>query len=342
MAGAVALTAICLAVTHPRFADPAYAFAPQAAAAVAKLIPSALPPAARWNPTWGGAAAAEVEQILQTEDLDPEAYAAGHRFVSGNPPSDPQRDDGCAGTAAIVGAAPYRFLVAAHTLRDAFVEAEDWKIVRGIAELAVSATNLADPFQVTSVELEEIDGARARFSDLLEPKDLAGLVPGDWAPPADPIEAGLALAAESARLRPAVEDAVRSGDEAGLMCLRRKRLQAALAAARAVALAAWQAARSPSIDVAGTPLGAVRVHPNPAREVAILSFVLPQAGETRLEVFDPMGRRVLSRDLGFRPAGPQGAAFSTGLLHSMRPGLYLVRIVTPFYSVIGRLVRVSR
>src|SRR5437867_9967419 len=140
MAGAVSMTAICLALMNLGSTNPALAFAPQAAAAVAQLIPSALPPAARWNPLWGGAAAAEVERLLQAEDSAPETYAARHRFVSGSPFPDPQDDEAYAGTGAVVGLAPHQFLLAAQALRDAFIEAEDSKIVQGIAALAVSAT----------------------------------------------------------------------------------------------------------------------------------------------------------------------------------------------------------
>jgi hypothetical protein len=69
--------------------------------------------------------------------------------------------------------------------------------------------------------------------------------------------------------------------------------------------------------------------PNPMRGAATLSFSLPEAADVRVEVFDPLGRRVAVLPLGERPAGTaQTAPLSASGLAS---GVYLVRLqaVTP-------------
>lgn len=68
--------------------------------------------------------------------------------------------------------------------------------------------------------------------------------------------------------------------------------------------------------------------PNPFRSDVLLSTVLPAEGPVSLEVYDPSGARVLQRDLGWHPAGPQEISFD-GRAEDGAPlprGLWLVRV----------------
>jgi phosphatidylserine/phosphatidylglycerophosphate/cardiolipin synthase-like enzyme len=65
------------------------------------------------------------------------------------------------------------------------------------------------------------------------------------------------------------------------------------------------------------------VYPNPFNPVTTLRFVLPEAGETVIGVYDLLGRQVLSRPLGWLPAGSH--AQSLDLSHAAS-GLYLLRL----------------
>ena len=84
-----------------------------------------------------------------------------------------------------------------------------------------------------------------------------------------------------------------------------------------------------------------RPRPNPSQRDASLAFALPASGTVRLEVLDVSGRRVWSRTDSL-PAGThawswdgrESAGRETG------PGLYLVRLVTPWGTRTARLARV--
>jgi len=66
------------------------------------------------------------------------------------------------------------------------------------------------------------------------------------------------------------------------------------------------------------------VRPNPAVGTFTVSFVLPEAGPVKLEVFDVSGRRVLARDLAAQGAGPQQVTLGAG--RTLSPGIYVVRL----------------
>jgi aminopeptidase N len=68
--------------------------------------------------------------------------------------------------------------------------------------------------------------------------------------------------------------------------------------------------------------------PDPARERATFAFVLPVAGEARLEIFDVRGARVRALDAGALAAGPHELAWDTrdAVGSRVAPGLYLVRL----------------
>ena len=76
--------------------------------------------------------------------------------------------------------------------------------------------------------------------------------------------------------------------------------------------------------------------PAPARGAASIAFILPIASNVRIECYDLRGARVLSRDLGRQQAGSH--------LHhwretsTLRPGLYLARLITETTSCDAKVV----
>lgn len=65
--------------------------------------------------------------------------------------------------------------------------------------------------------------------------------------------------------------------------------------------------------------------PTPARGGALgLHFSLPEPGRVSAELLDPSGRRLASRDLGERTAGPQSLSWT--LERRVTPGLYFLRV----------------
>ena len=330
------MAAIHLLISNLVSPLPARAFAPEAAAAIASRLPSALPPAARWNPAWGDAAAAAVMEVLHAEDADPEATAVWRRFRAGSP-----LDPAAAGEGGIVvGLLPQRLANAATELRDAFGDGDDARITTALARVAIASTDLADPFQVTGCDLDEVAGARARFSDLLAGEDALVVGENGARVPEEALAAGVGLALGSAQERVVIEAAIRRGDVATVRLLRRARLEAALTVARAVTARAWQGAQAPVVPLEGDVLGRIHVSPNPARGMAAMRFALPRAGTARIQLLDASGRSVWQRPLGLRPAGAQGTVIGPGTLDLLPPGLYFVRVEASDYFATGRLVRV--
>ncbi len=60
-----------------------HAFAPPAAKAVSRQVPSVLPPAARWAASWNTGAESEIDRIFEAETVDPERADAAHRYTPG-------------------------------------------------------------------------------------------------------------------------------------------------------------------------------------------------------------------------------------------------------------------
>ena len=67
------------------------------------------------------------------------------------------------------------------------------------------------------------------------------------------------------------------------------------------------------------------VRPNPARAQATVAFALPQAGAVRLEVYDLLGRRVMTLLNEMRPAGQETRVLDVSHLSA---GLYVLRLET--------------
>jgi hypothetical protein len=324
LAGSLAFLLLC--------AHDAAAFGPDAAAAVATC---ALPRDAA-DAAWNGRVAGAVSRQVETEQADPERYVRSHRFDALAPPD----------SAGLLEAedAPHVFARVADSLRVAFAGGDPAGWAGPVASLARAACDLADPFQTTSPGLDEVPGARARFSDgataaTLEWLATAGpsAAPGAGAAPYHALEAALALARASAGLRDSVERLTRSADAGALEALQRGRLSAAAGAAHAATAAAWRAATS----VRCVP-GTLRLWPNPVRDVATFSFVLPVAGAARLELFDVAGRRVSVSDLGTFPAGAHTASFDRDVPGPLPPGVYLARLFLPGQTATGRIVLSAR
>ncbi|MEZ5066330.1 MAG: two-component regulator propeller domain-containing protein [bacterium] len=81
-----------------------------------------------------------------------------------------------------------------------------------------------------------------------------------------------------------------------------------------------------------------RATPNPFRSSVSLSFELRDAGPVEVGLFDVAGRRVATRALGRRDAGPQSVILPG---EGLSPGVYFYRIVTPSQRWDGKVVRVE-
>lgn len=84
--------------------------------------------------------------------------------------------------------------------------------------------------------------------------------------------------------------------------------------------------------------------PSPSRGPAHIALRLPEAGPVRLDILDVAGRRVASRDLGHRPAGPLTLDLDPRAPAGapLPAGLYFVRLATPTASTTQRWVLLSR
>ena len=76
-------------------------------------------------------------------------------------------------------------------------------------------------------------------------------------------------------------------------------------------------------DPASAP-ATIAVGPNPTRGAATATFVLTEASQATVTVYDALGRRVARVFTGVAPAGPTRVAVPTGLA----PGVYVVRLDT--------------
>ncbi len=101
----------------------------------------------------------------------------------------------------------------------------------------------------------------------------------------------------------------------------------------------------PNLGVGDTRLAVLALappRPNPAQAATLLGFSLPEAGEARLEIMDVSGRRVWARRETlaagaqvWRWAGLDATGSTAG------PGLYLVRLTTPWGARTTRLAWVK-
>ena len=243
------------------------------------------------------------------------------------------------GRQEIEGFAPRELEAAAAALRSAYARRDRGAVTLALADLAIAATDLADPFQVTGLDQPEVLGARAAFSDLLAGALPAELDVRESAMTTDPVVSGVALAEASAGFRQAIERAFESGDEIRLEELRRERLEAAVGLARTIAYEAWRSAGEPAL---GADMNIMHVWPNPVRSEAQTSFTIPVASAARMELFDLAGRRVWSKALGQLTPGTHTASIPAGAMRPLPPGVYLVRVIAPQVSLSGRLTYQGR
>ncbi len=75
---------------------------------------------------------------------------------------------------------------------------------------------------------------------------------------------------------------------------------------------------------------------NPARENRDVAFTLVDASPARLELFDVIGRRIASREVGTLGAGSHVVTLGEG--QTLRPGVYLVRLSQGAKSVMARAI----
>jgi hypothetical protein len=83
------------------------------------------------------------------------------------------------------------------------------------------------------------------------------------------------------------------------------------------------------------PIHQLNVYPNPFTESATISFYLPEASHTQLEVFDLSGRKMLTVVDAYLPAGSH--EYSTGK-EQLAPGIYFYRVKTLTGSVAGKMM----
>jgi hypothetical protein len=81
---------------------------------------------------------------------------------------------------------------------------------------------------------------------------------------------------------------------------------------------------------------ALAVSPNPTAGAVQARFSLPRSGDTKLELVDLQGRRVVTRALGVLPAGPHNVDLTEGA--QLAAGLYWVRLRHPDMSAARRIV----
>ena len=336
--GSIVASIGLLLLSLPRAAG---ALTPEAASGVARALPAALPTTASWNPAWNDAISTAVDRHASDEATDPDGYFPFHHYVSASPLPAACLSDLADPGLAVDGAAPLALAAAAADLQNAFAAGDAADFVDAAARLAIAATDLADPFLTTSCTEEETPGARAAFCDPIAPEDLSGLVAPTRAWSADPVAAGCAIAAESASLRGAVEEAVRASDWRRVGELRRDRLAAALSLAGALARENWLAAGSPNLEGVSPSPNRLRVTPNPARDRVSIGFSLVQAVPARLELFDVSGRRVFQRELPAMGAGPQRVDLEGASLWRLPAGVYLARLTAAGQQANGRLTLLS-
>lgn len=310
---------------------------PRAAAAYNPEVPATL--AARLSielPASAGvtaAAADAVHRALDPELADPEAFLGGHRFDAAVPLAPES-----SAASRVTGSAPWRLEHAAAALERAFRAGDREAVHAATASLAIAAADLADPFLASADSGPGVPGAHAGFSERVTASDLERLEPAAFDAPGAPLDAALALAARAASRRAAIELAS-GGDPAALAEVRRECLGEALAVASTLAIRAWRAAGAPAL---ASPDLVLRSWPSPSSRGLTLAVVAPRAGAARAELLDVAGRRVWSRDLGWRPAGRVEVALEPAELETLPPGVYVARFTMGGATAITRWVRAAR
>ena len=93
------------------------------------------------------------------------------------------------------------------------------------------------------------------------------------------------------------------------------------------------------VDVpTAVPFALERIEPNPTRDVWVVRFSVPSSGQVRLEVFDILGRRMMSRDLAALGAGRHQVRLDE--VGSLSDGAYLLRLTADGQTASRFAVRV--
>ncbi len=311
-------------------AQPARAFAPAAADSVAFA-------ASRLVPAWPlddlrPAVRDALVRHRALEALDPEHYQAAHRYDAAT---------AAATNEALLPDAASTFGTAAAALREALLAGDTGRRAEAIAQLAIAASDLADPFAVTPPGTLELPGARARFEDAVDaalvraPTSIRhGVVAVAGAQPA-----AVNLALESAALRPSVERAWLARDDDGVTRLQQQRIAAALGLVQAVVNGAWADVSEPPAQRARPVL---RITPNPVVDLVTLSLTTRQPALATLEWFDLAGRRVATCEVGRFAPGPQRVTLRREQLGAVAPGVCYARLTLGDETAVARVVVLPR
>ncbi len=92
------------------------------------------------------------------------------------------------------------------------------------------------------------------------------------------------------------------------------------------------------IEEVASTLSAVSMFPNPARDAVNLQFDLDLPGEVRLEVFNVLGSRMLTQNLGMKSSGTHSTTLN---VNQLPEGLYISKIVAGTDEQVSKLI-VSR
>jgi hypothetical protein len=90
------------------------------------------------------------------------------------------------------------------------------------------------------------------------------------------------------------------------------------------------------IVVPGVLLGLMGAVPNPSRSGLVVAFSLSTPAGARLELFDPAGRRVITREVGQLGAGIHRVDLARG--RGLPPGLYFIRLRQGALSITKRAI----
>jgi PKD repeat protein/subtilisin-like proprotein convertase family protein len=93
-------------------------------------------------------------------------------------------------------------------------------------------------------------------------------------------------------------------------------------------------------DLSAAALG-FSVFPNPATDNTNVSYYLPEGGEVSFELFNIIGKKVYTINKGKQDAGRYEFSFSTRE-SGLSPGVYMMRLNTPFRNATIRLIQVEK
>ncbi len=82
----------------------------------------------------------------------------------------------------------------------------------------------------------------------------------------------------------------------------------------------------------------VRVYPNPTSADMTIQFDLERSTDVLLELFDPLGRRILLRNESGLPKGTNEIVLSRLTIKNIASGVYYLKVSTPFNTAIRTVI----